>query len=129
MSVLENFRTNLASVMERTGISDYALNKTTGVTRSFINRVRHGAVMPSLEYCDKLAVGVKVPLVFLIMEPERFESIMKQTIDKLDVNAGEVVQRELLPMLAAAPKKTKGQKQAAPESHRRLIWIKKLLAG
>lgn len=134
MSAIENFRVNLASVMDRNGMSEYALNKITGITRSYINKVRHGAVMPSLEYCEKLAVGVKVPLALLILEQDRFERIMAQTVDKLSLDAvGELVVHELMPSITTAPAAGRPPKKLKPaeaaESHRRLLWLKKLLSS
>lgn len=138
MPAIDNFRVNLTSVMERAGISEYALNATTGISRAYISRVKSGKVMPSLSYCEKLAVGVKVPLAFLILEQDHFERIMSQTIDKISLSAaGDLVERALLPAeqvtrppaarTGRPPKAGKVNATEAAEHHRRLQWIKTLL--
>jgi transcriptional regulator with XRE-family HTH domain len=64
----ETFRTNLATTMNRQGVTQSALAEKTGVSRVFILRILHGTQTPTLATAGKLADGVGLPLWKLLKD-------------------------------------------------------------
>jgi transcriptional regulator with XRE-family HTH domain len=61
LTLPEAFRRNLRTALEKTGLTQRELAQRSGVSHVHICRILAGKHVPSLEICDSLARGMKIP--------------------------------------------------------------------
>lgn len=131
MPAQENFRINLGATLEHRGISQYTLNKMTGISRAHINKALHGTVEPSLGLCEKIAVSLKIPLAIMILDPRKFKEIAESSLDK--INVADILQSEITPESPQPPNVRRGpnnKRKAASRSdgdNRLRLWVRSLM--
>lgn len=62
MSLADTFRDNLRNALQQKGLTQRELAQKTGVHEVTISRILKGKHDPTLEICEMLARGMKLPL-------------------------------------------------------------------
>lgn len=75
MAILDNFRQNLRSTMERKGVNHRELHRLSGVHWVTISRILSGNLEPSVTVCEQLATALK-------MTPEKIFEKSRQVHQK-----------------------------------------------
>jgi len=67
----------IRQLREERKLSQEAIEKQTGLLRSYISRVENGYTVPSLETLERLAAALEVPLYQLFHEDEESPALPK----------------------------------------------------
>jgi len=88
--------TRLRKIREGKGLSQGAIEKSTGLLRCYISRIENGHTIPSLETLERFAGALDVPLykLFYLEEGESSASnpLHRKSLDDLAVQPGKAGQ-------------------------------------
>lgn len=69
-----NFRENVLMTLQNRGMSQNQFWKNTGLgSATYFNKVMKGHSTPTLEYCEKIAACLEVPLSELLKNPKELQ--------------------------------------------------------
>lgn len=73
MNANKNFRDNVRTAMDQSGLSLRKLEAKCGITFSSISRILRGHVDPSISTAERIAEAVDTPLSDLFLHPADFK--------------------------------------------------------
>lgn len=80
VNATKNFRYNVRAWCDARGISQRGLAELVGASYPHINRVLQGHADPSLDFCERISLALKLPLEDMIAHPEKFSEAHLTTV-------------------------------------------------